>query len=49
MFDPIFSGVIIVLYIDVVNLIFCITMMIVVKVLPRDSFNGLGFIIMGLN
>ena len=44
-----FSGVIIVLSSDVVNSIFCISLMIFVKVLPRDLCDGLDFITICIN
>ena len=39
MVDPIFYGVIVVISGDVVNSIFCITLMIFVKDSPNDSFD----------
>ena len=41
---PIFSGVLVVLYSDLVNPIFRITLMIFFEVLPRDLCDGLDFI-----
>ena len=44
-----FSGVLIVMYGDVVNPISSINLMIFVKVLPRDSWDGLDVIPIGKN
>ena len=44
MFAPSSSGVIVVLSGDVVNPIFCTTLMIFVEVLPMDFCDGLDFI-----
>ena len=49
MVAPIFSGAIVVLSSDVVNLIFCITLMILFIGVPRGSCDGLEFIATGLN
>ena len=49
MVDPIFSGVIVVLSVDVTNPIFGITLMNFVKVLPRDFFHGLEYRNSGIN
>ena len=49
MVDWIFSGVIVVLFVDVINPIFCITLMIFVKVLPMDFCDGLETITNGIN
>ena len=49
MVAPRFSGVLVVLYGDVVNPIFNITMIIFVKVLPRYSCDRLNFNPTGLN
>ena len=44
-----FSGVVVVLYGGVENTIFCITLMIFLKVLPWDSFDELEYITTGMN
>ena len=49
MVDPSFYGVIVVIYGDVVNSIFYITLVILVKVFPRDLRDVLDFITTGLN
>ena len=49
MVDPRFFGVILVLYGDVVNPIFRITLMIFLKGLPRYLWDGLESITTGLN
>ena len=41
---PKFYGVIVMIYGDVVNSIFCITLIVFVKYLPRDFCDGLDFI-----
>ena len=46
---PIFYGVILVLYGDVVDSIFRITLIILVKGLPRNFFDELDFIATGIN
>ena len=49
MVAPMFSGVLVVMYDDVVNPVFCITLMIFVKVLPRYFYDGLELITASLN
>ena len=49
MVAPIFSGVLVVMSGDAVNPIFPINMIIFVKVLPMDSYDGLYFTPTGLN
>ena len=49
MVAPIFSGAIVVMSGDVVHPIFCITLVVFVKVLPRYSYEGLEFITNGLD
>ena len=44
-----FSVVIIMLSGEAVNSIFCITMVIIVKGLPKDPLNGLEYITTGIN
>ena len=46
---PSFYGVIVVLSGDVVNSLFCITLIIFVKDLPRNSCDGLDFITISIN
>ena len=49
MVDPIFSGVLVVMSVGVVNPILRITMINFVVFLPRDSGYGLEFITTGIN
>ena len=49
MVAPSFNGVIVVISGDVVNSMFCITLIIFVKVLPRNWYYGFEFITTSIN